>query len=159
MKQRLLSLLQQLGAAIATNWLRLLCALSNLRRRIFRKRLPDYAVFVLDRELEERPPSGPWWQEYIPGRKEPLTIKDLSEALQRVAGDPDVKGVLFLFKGATLSIAQAQSLAALFARFRQWDEQYRRQTPAPAKQIMVHLEQISGASYIVACAVQRAMGL
>lgn len=154
MKQRLIDLLQQSGAAIANGWVRLICALANFRRRLFRKRLPDYVVFVMDRELEERPPSGPWWQEYIPGHKEPLTLKDLSEALRRIAGDPAVKGVLFLFKGATLSMAQAQSLAALFDRFRQWDKQYH--PPATtAKQIIVHLEQISGASYMVACAADK----
>ncbi len=156
MPQWLVNLLQQIGATLAAGWQQLLCALANLRRRIFRKRLPDYPVIVLDREMTERSPSAPWWYEYLPGRKTPLTIEELSQNLQRIAGDPDVKGVVFLVKGAALSLAQAQSITALFARFRQWDRQYNaaKATTNP-KQIIVHLEQISSAGYIVACAADK----
>ncbi len=155
MKQPLINFLQRLGAALATGWQQLLCALANLRRRIFRKRLTDYVIIVLDRELEERPPAAPWWYAYLPTHKTPLTLEELSQSLQRIAGDPDVKGVIFLFKGAALGLAQAQSMAALFARFHQWDQQYRHTQAAAAKQIIVHLEQISSASYVVACAADK----
>lgn len=155
-KQRFIHFLQQLGGVLALNWQRLICALANLRRRLLRKQLADYLVLVLDREIDERPPANPWWYEYLPGRKTPLSMEDISQALQRIAGDPDVKGALFLFRGAPLSIAQAQSLAALFARFHHWDEQYNHpQNATLAKKIIVHLEQIGGASYIVACAADQ----
>lgn len=154
MQQRLFNLFQQVGAALGAGWQQLLCALANLRRRIFRKRLPDYPVIVLDREIEERSPTSPWWHEYLPGRKTPLSLEELSHTLQRIAGDPDVKGVIFLLKGVALSLAQAQSMAALFGRFRQWDKQYHPRQ-ATAKQIIVHLEQISSAGYVAACAADK----
>ncbi|CAN5480699.1 S49 family peptidase [soil metagenome] len=154
MQQRFINLLEQIGAGLGAGWQQLICALANLRRRIFRKRLPDYAVIIIDREIEERSPSAPWWHEYLPWRKTPLTIEEISHNLQRLAGDPAVKGVIFLLKGASLSLAQAQSISALFKRFRQWDKQYN-PSQATAKQIIVHLEQISSAGYIVGCAADK----
>jgi len=148
--------LRQLGRAssqgIAQAWQRSLCALFNLRRRLWRKQLPDYAVFVLDQEIKEREPDTPWWYAYIPGRKTPLTLEFLTEALERVAGDPAVKGVVFLAKGPSLSLAQAQSLAMLFARFRQWDQKHNGTAPGQGKQIHLHLEQITTPLYVAACA-------
>ena len=156
-KDQLFNVMQQITRAIGAGWQQLLCGLANTRRRIFRKRLADYPVLVLDREIDERPPATPWWYSYLPGYKAPVTLESISHALQQVAGDPDTKGVVFLFKSPALSLAQAQSLAALFARFRVWDELYNRPQHRPAKQIVVHLEQINGAAYVVACAADKIM--
>jgi protease-4 len=136
-------------------WQRLVCALANRRRWLWRKQLPDYVLFVLDQELLEREPHTPWWQEYIPGRKEPLSIEWLTTALERIAGDPTVKGVIFLGKSPTLSLAQAQSLALLFQRFRQWDQAQRTNGTAPAKRIIFHLEQVTTPLYVAACAADQ----
>ncbi len=156
-----LSSLQQLGRglgkaarAMGMAWQQLWCGLFNLRRRIFRKRLPDYMVFTLQQPLSERPPSNPWWYSYIPGMKSSMSIADLSQALERVANDPDVKGVLFLIRGMPLGLAQAQSLAQLFTRFRDWDRHYNPAAPS-AKKIVVHLEQVAGAVYVLACAADQ----
>ena len=100
MKQSFVIFLQRLGAALGSGWRRLICWLFNLRRRLLRKRLADYPVLVLDREIEERSPATPWWHGYVPGRKTPLTLEEISHDLQRIAGDPDVKGVILLVKGA-----------------------------------------------------------
>src|SRR4051794_11627474 len=106
MKQALIHFMQRLGTALGSGWQQLICWLFNLRRRIFRKALADYPVLVLDREIEERSPTMPWWCGYLPGRKTPLTLETISHNLRRIAGDPDVKGVIFLVKGAALSLAQ-----------------------------------------------------
>jgi len=156
-KEQLFNFMRQMARAIGAGWQQLFCWLANTRRRIFRKRLADYPVLTLDREIDERPPATPWWYGYLPGYKEPVTLESISHALQQIAGDPDTKGVVFLIKSPALSLAQAQSLAALFARFRSWDALYHRSPSQPAKQIIVHLEQINGAAYVVACAADKVM--
>ncbi len=153
-KQAIGNWLRVIGPAVAMGWQRLVCAVANFRRRLLRKRLADYAVFLLDHEISERAPDVPWWYAYIPGLKLPLSLEYLSDALHRIAGDPDIRGVIFLMKGPSLSLAQAQSLSMLFQRFRTQDGQFRR-PDTPAKQVIVHLEQLSAATYVVACAADR----
>lgn len=144
--------MRSLGRGLGQSWQQLICSVANLRRRLLHKRLPEYVVFVLNGALEERTPAQPWWYSFIPGRSAPLSLADLSYALQHIAGDPDVKGVILLCKGASFTLSQAQSLAALFARFRQWDSQYHGQS---TKRIIVHLEQIGRPAYIAACAADQ----
>jgi protease-4 len=154
------SILKMIGAVLRTamsslgmGWRRMVCALANLRRRLFHKQLPDYVVLVLNQELSERPPFRPWWYHYVPGMQPPLSMADLSDALQRIAGDPDLKGLVLLLKSAPGTLAQAQNLAALFDRFHTWDRQFN--PDAPAKRIIVHLEMVSRTSYVVACAADQ----
>jgi len=153
--QRLAQVSHTGSRGLALSWQRLVCGLANLRRRLRRKQLPNYVLFVLDQELLEREPHTPWWQEYIPGRKAPLSIEFLTAALERIAGDPTVKGVIFLGKSPTLSLAQALSLATLFQRFRQWDQIQRSDETAPAKRIIFHLEQVTTPLYVAACAADQ----
>ena len=69
---------------------------------------------------------------------------------------PDTKGVIFLFKGASLSLAQAQSMVMLFERFRRWDRDYNQVTHGVgAKQIVVHLEQAGASAIVVASAADK----
>jgi protease-4 len=150
------NLAQRGGDMLGMAWQRLLCRLLNLRRRLLRRRLADYPVLVLNQAIEERTPAQPWWYGYLPGYRPPLTMEEIAQMFQRMAGDPDVRGVVILIKELPLGLAQAQSLAALFGRFRQWDSQHN--PPAanrPAKQIVVHLEQITRANYMVACAADK----
>lgn len=156
--ERLQGVGRAIGQALARAWQGLLCALFNLRRRLWRNQIPDYVVFALDQELQEREPDSPWWYDYIPGRKAPLTIEFLATALERIAGDPTVKGVLFLGKGPALSLAQAQSLTLIFQRFRQWDQAQRNAPNQPAKRIIFHLEQINTPLYVAACAADAIYG-
>lgn len=153
--QRLTGVARASSRNIALGWQRLLCAFANRRRWLWRKQIPDYVLFVLDQELLEREPHTPWWQEYIPGRKAPLSIEWLTAALERVASDPTVKGVIFLGKSPTVSLAQAQSLAQLIQRFRQWDQAQRTDSAAPAKRIIFHLEQVTTPLYVAACAADQ----
>jgi len=127
--------------------------LSNLRRRWFKRRLPDFVVVTLDGELLERDPQTPWYYDFAPGYRRPQTLEGLRRMLDRVADDPDVRGVLFLFKGATLSLAQAQSLTALFDRFRQWSLARNRRTSA--QRIVVYVEQCSPSALVAASAADQ----
>ncbi len=135
---------------------RLGCALINLRRRLFRGRLPDYVLFTLDRDIEERSPDRPFWRQFLPGDKPPITLESLGEALRQIAGDPDVRGVVLLLKSPALSLPKAQSLAALFERFRQWDVQLcGDREPALRKRVIVYVESASTPAYVAACAADQ----
>jgi protease-4 len=142
------------GNALGLTWQRLVCALANGRRRLRRGRWADYAVILMDHAVTERAPDVPWWYAYIPGLKLPLSLEYIHNALRRIAQDPDIKGVVFLLKGPSLSLAQAQSMARLLDRFRTWDAA-QRAPGAPAKQIVVHLEEIGAAAYVMACAADQ----
>jgi protease-4 len=138
---------------IGMSWRRLVCGLANLRRRLWRKQLPGYVLFPLNQELSERSPVRAWWWNFVPGAQPPLSLADLSESLRRVASDPDVRGVIFLVKTVPLGLTQAQSLAMLFDRFREWDRQDN--GPTAPKQIIVHLEQVTRTNYVAACAADQ----
>ncbi len=128
--------------------------MSNARRAMLRGHRTDFAVIRLDHALAERTPDLPWYYAYLPGYKVPLSLEYLHDALERIAHDPDLRGVIFLLKGPTFTLSQAQSLNALFARFRRWDGENRR-PGVPAKQIVVHLEQSGAATYVLAAAADR----
>ncbi len=132
----------------------LFLGLVNLRRWFLRGGRPDYVVFELSGELLERTPVQPRLYQLLPFFPTPLTIESLANSLQQIARDPDVRGVLFLVKGLEISLAQAQSLADLFSRFRTWDEQARK-PGKPAKEVVVFLEQCSNAVYVMAAAADR----
>ena len=143
--------LRSIGRLVGMAWQWLVCTLANARRRILRRRLADYAVIALDHGISERVPTVPWWFAYLPSLKLPLSLEYIAGALRRIAEDPDVKGVVFLMKRPGLSMAQAQSMARIFERFRNWDAENRR-AGAPPKRVIVHLEQVDIPSYLIACA-------
>lgn len=118
--------------------------LSNVRRRVFKGRVPDYVVLTLDRGLAERAAEMPWWMQFVPGIESDLSLEELAVIFQRIAVDPDVRGVTILLKGTELSLSQAQSLAGLFTRFRAWDDAYRGSATRPAKEIVIYAEAVSG---------------
>ena len=137
-------------------WQQLLCWLFNTRRRLGRRSWPDYVVFTLEGELVERTPVQPRLYALLPFFQTPVTLESLTRALRQVAGDPDVRGVLFLVKGASLSLAQAQSLAHLFDRFRRWERDFNGTYPGHRpKEIVVYLEQSSNTLYAMAVAADR----
>lgn len=143
----------QCGHWLATRSEHTLHRLSNLRRRWLKRRLPDYVVVTLDGELLERNPETAWYYDFIPGYRGPQTLESIHRILDRVADDPDVRGVLFLFKDATLTLAQAQSLTALFERFRQWS--LARNHRATAQRLVVYVEQCSPSALVAASAADQ----
>ena len=150
------SWLERAGGLLGYLWQSTICGVLNLRRRLFKRRLPDYVVLTLDADLLEREPDVPWYYTFLPIYSAPLSLETIAGALRRVAVDPDVKGVLFLFKGATLSLAQAQSLASLCEHFRGWDRaQHGHKAGFAAKQVVAHLEEVTAATFVAACAADR----
>ncbi len=137
-------------------WQAFWCWFFNLRRALFKRAFSDYPVIVLSGEILERAPSAPWYYTLLPTYRPSLSLEALDDALHRIAGDPDTKGVIFQVKGAALSLAQAQSLAASFARFRDWDQTYNGISHGVgAKQIFFHFEQFTTATYVAACAADK----
>ncbi len=143
------------GRLFGRMWRWIFYGILNGRRRLARRKWADYVVFELDGELTERASSQPWYYSLLPFAAPPLTIEGISSALRAIAADPDVYGVLFLVRGAQLSLAQSQSLAALFARFRAWDIRENGPNRAIEKDVVVHLESAGNASYIMAVAADR----
>ena len=144
------------AGALDFAWQYLACGVLNLRRRLFKRRLPDYVVIELDTDILEREPEVPWYYTFLPIYDPPLSLEFIGDALRRVAADPDVKGVTFLFKGATLSLAQAQSLSGLYERFRAWDRAFHASTPGfTPKRIVVYMEEVTAATFVAACGADR----
>ena len=142
---------QRLGRRLAAHRLRLV----QPARALLRKRLPAYVVVEVSGALQERAPEAPWYYRFLPIYEEPLSLEEIATVLRRVAGDPDLQGVVVLFKGAALSLPQAQSLAALFARFRRWDAAYNGKAGRPPKRVVAYLEEASAPTYVAACGADR----
>ncbi len=144
---------ERILVALGSAWRWFVRALFNFRRLLFKRRLPDYAVITIDGDLSEREPHMPWYYDFLPIYSPPLSIERISHALHSVVDDPDVRGMIFLFKGAGPSLAQAQSLAALFRRFHEWDHTRNSgRVNARAKRIVVYLEEINGPAFAAAAA-------
>lgn len=147
--------LAALGRLLGRLWRWLFYGLLNGRRRLARRKWADYVVFEMDGEVVERTPPQPWYMGLLPFASPPLTLESLSSALAAVAADPNVYGVLFLVRGAQISLAQGQSLAALFQRFREWDAAENGSQRAIEKDVVVYLENMSNATYLMAAAANR----
>ncbi len=130
-------------AALGLNLRRAGAALSNARRRLVRRRLPDYVTLTLGAPLRELAAETPWYVRWFAPAGVPASLQSLAPRLRRVAEEPDVRGLLLIVRSAPLSRSGAQSLALLLARFRAWD---RAANPhGTPKRLVVWLEQISAA--------------
>ena len=131
-------------------WRRLWCGASNGRRRLLRRRLPDYVALTVDGGLLERDPDMPWYYGYLPGYRVPQSLESLERKLMRIAEDPDVRGVILFFKGAAFSLAQAQSLTAIFERFRR--RSHVLHGDDAGKRVVVFVEQANTGALVAASA-------
>lgn len=129
------------------------CVLANGVRRLSKGSWADYVLFELSGPLLERTPQRPRFLNILSRGKPALTVEALHDALRRIAADPDVQGVVILVKGAQISLAQAQSLDDLFARFRGWSRELN--SGAAAKDVVVYLETCAGSEYVMAAAADR----
>ena len=138
----------QLLSCLGRVWQQLLCSLSNTRRGWLKRGLPDYVVITIEGALLERDPETPWYYDFVPGYRGAQSIEGLQRALDRIADDPDMRGVLFLYKGTALSLAQAQSVTALFERFRRRSALHN--AHGVAQRIVVYVEQCSPSALVAA---------
>ena len=143
----------RLVRGIAWLWQACGCLVANGVRRLSKGSWADYVLFELSGPLLERTPQRPRYLNIVSRGKPALTVEALHDALRRIAADPDVRGVMILIKGAQVSLAQAQSLADLFARFRGWSGELN--PSAAAKEVVVYLETCASAEYVVAAAADR----
>lgn len=143
----------RLVRGISRLWQACACALANLVRRLSKGSWADYVLFELSGPLLERTPQRPRYLSLLSFGKQGLTVESLHDALRRIAGDPDVRGVVILVKGAQMSLAQAQSLADLFDRFQGWNREFN--SGAAAKEVVVYLETCGGPEYVMAAAADR----
>lgn len=143
-----------LGTRLALRWRTFICAIANGYRSLRRKQIPDYIIIELDGAIEERDPQMPWWAGFVPFRRPPISLESLDEALQKIAGDPQVKGVILLFKSPTMTLSQAQSMLGLFERLRQRDQERRRAVRSvriqQPKRVIVYIESCGTAGYLAA---------
>ena len=142
-----------IGRGISLLWQLCVCGLANLVRGLSKGSRADYVLFELSGPLLERTPQRPRYLSFLSFGKPALSVEFLHEALRKIAGDPDVRGVLFLVKGAQLSLAQAQTVADLFERFRGWNREH--YPEAEAKEVAVYLETCGNAEYVMAAAADR----
>lgn len=144
----------RVGASIGLAWRRFTASLANLRRRVFRSRLPNYVVLTLDGPMRDLPPVSPWWMRFVPGFQRPLSLYGLRSALRRIAGDPDIAGVVLLVKGLELKRTHGQNLSALIDRFREWEKEHR-DPDSPPRQVIVWMEQAGATEYLATCKADR----
>ena len=145
--------LARLLRGLSLLWLVCACSFANLLRGLFKGARADYVLFELSGPLPELTPQRPWFMALGPLGRPSLTVESLHSALRQIAEDPDVRGVLFLVKGSQISLAQAQTLADLFDRFRGWSRAL--YPGAPPKEVVVHLESCGGAEYMMSAAADR----
>ncbi|MCY4412797.1 MAG: signal peptide peptidase SppA [Caldilineaceae bacterium] len=138
---------------ISLLWQICVCGVANLVRRLSKGSRADYVLFELSGPLLERTPQRPRFLEIFSVGKPAPSVEFLHDALRKIAGDPDVRGVVFLVKGAQLSLAQAQTVADLFERFRGWNRAL--YPAAKAKEVVVFLETCGNAEYVMAAAADR----
>ena len=143
----------RLERGISLLWQVCVCWLANRLRVLFKGGRADYVLFELSGPLPERTPQRPWYLALPSFGRAPLSVESLHHALRQIALDRDVRGALFLVKGAHLSLAQAQTLADLFERFRGWNKEL--DPEAAAKEIVVFLETCGNAEYMMAAAADR----
>ena len=90
--------------------------ISSLRRSIGRP--PEHVVFVLEVNLPALPdPPRPFWQRFA-GRPR-LSIKELSDRFDAIAGDARIKGVILHLRSTGMSMATLQDLREMVGKLRQ----------------------------------------
>jgi protease-4 len=92
--------------------------LGNLWRRMRRRRV-DYVRLRLSGPLPEFTTLVPWWQQRLLGARPAPSLHQLRRQLQRIADDPQTRGVLLVIDGLSGGWASLQSLRDELMRFRE----------------------------------------
>lgn len=126
-----------------------LCALANLRRRLRRRRIPQYVRLDIGDRVAERaaPASFPW--RWLSRRPAPQSLEALRADLLAIARDPLPEGIVLRIDKTDLTLAQAQSAAALL-------DEFRRASPAARrKRVVCYLHQCNAPCYVIGAAADR----
>ncbi len=100
----------------------------------------DYILFALPSTMPALPTQRGFIQRRIVGAP-PLSLVDVERGLRRIAEDPRPKGVVFMLRGLSLSLADLQTLRGLVMRLR-----------ADGKRVICYAQDYSIAEYFVASA-------
>ena len=119
--------------------------LANVWHRLRRQRM-DYVVLRLEGALPERTPRPrrPFPLSLLSWPPPPLSVERLADALELLAADPHVKGVLLYIGGLAAGPATLGSLRQAVTRFR-----------GSGKEAIAFLHEITMWSYYLACACDR----
>lgn len=125
---------------IITWFINLVRAIRNSWRRLWRRRV-DYVRIELKGALPELAEPPTWWQRWVLGAHEPLSLQTLRGRLLRIAADPHVRGVLLVIDGLEAGWATLQSLRDEVLRFREH-----------GKRVIAYALTLDNAGYSTACA-------
>lgn len=91
------------------------------RLRLLRRKGPDYVVVRVRGSYPERTPrrQRPFPLSLLPWPSPPPSVESFDEALERIAGDPRVQGVVLLISGLSAEPATLASLRQAVGRFRE----------------------------------------
>ncbi len=113
------------------------------RLRLFQRRGIDYVILSLTGDFPERTPQPrrPFPLSLLPWPPPPASVEYLTTALERLALDPRVEGVVLVVSGLQAGPATLGSLRQAIARFRK-----------SGKGTVAYLHDVSMWSYYLACA-------
>lgn len=113
---------------------------SNLRREMPNQTLPDYILLDITGDFVEREELQPWPLRFLPQTRRP-SVEGLRQALELIAEDEQVKGVVLRIHAVSSALATIQSLRQIIQRFRD-----------SGKRVVAYLEDIDLRSYYLATA-------
>ena len=115
--------------------------LSNARNG-WGKHAPDYVLIDLKGAFPERAsPPRPAWQRLLPFGRQSLSIEELSDTLDLIAGTPRVRGIVLRIGSIEAGLARVQNLRATIGRFQ-----------GQGKRVVAHLSLLDLPAYLVATA-------
>ena len=113
---------------------------SNLRREMPNQPLPDYVLLDITGDFVEREELQPWPLRFLPQTRRP-SVEGLRQAMEHIAEDPQVQGVVLRIHAISSALATLQSLRQIIIRFRD-----------SGKRVVAYLEDIDLRSYYLATA-------
>jgi protease IV len=117
--------------------------LVNGWRRMWRRRV-DYVRFRLTGPLPEFAAAPVWWQRRFLGARSAQSVQGMRRAFERIADEPQVRGVVLHIDGLQGGWATLQGLRAEIATLR-----------AAGKRVVAYLVTPDTAGYYTACAADR----
>ena len=114
--------------------------LANRRRQMPHQAPPDYVMLDITGDFVERDELQPWFLRLVPQTRRP-TVEGLSHALDLIAQDAQVKGVVLRIHSLENGLATVQSLRYLVQRFRR-----------SSKRIIAYVPDLDLRSYYLATA-------
>jgi protease-4 len=114
--------------------------IGNVWRVMWRKRV-DYVRIELSGALPEFADAPRFVQRRFFGQTKPFSLQELRRQLQRIAADPNARGVLLRIRGLEAGWATLQSLRDELERFR-----------ATGKRVVAYVVTLDTPSYYTACA-------